>query len=130
MSHPPIPDETERVAHEVIQAAFRVHKALGPGLLESAYEKCLCHELNKGGLSFQSQLEVPLIYDGMKIESGFRIDILVEEILIVELKAVEKVLPIDKAQVITYLKLSKLRLALLLNFNEALLKDGLQRIVI
>jgi len=125
-----VPETTEQVAHAVIQAAFQVHKSLGPGLLESVYEKCLCHELSKEGISFQNQLELPIVYDGFQIDAGMRMDLLVEDSLVVELKAVERLLPIHKAQLLTYLKLSGKRLGLLLNFNVPLLKDGMQRVVL
>lgn len=129
-TYPPIPEETETIAHEVIQAAFRVHKKLGPGLLESVYEKCLCHELNKLSISYQRQLDVPIVYDDLKLDSGLRLDVLVRDRILVELKAVEKLLPVHKAQIITYLKLTGKRLGLLINFNVPLLKEGLQRIVL
>jgi GxxExxY protein len=126
----PIPAETEKVAHEVIQGAFRVHRELGPGLLESVYESCLCHELSKSRLEFKRQLALPIVYDGLRLESGLRIDLLVEDCLIVELKACDGLLPIHQAQTLTYLKLAQVRLGLLINFNVELLKDGLKRIVL
>lgn len=127
--HEPISQEAEKVAHEIIQGAFRVHKALGPGLLESVYESCLCHELTKSNLRFVRQAPLPIVYDELVLESGLRIDLLVEGCVIVELKACEQLLPLHEAQLITYLKLSKIRLGLLINFNVKLLKDGLKRIV-
>lgn len=126
----PIPAEIEEIAHQVIQAAFRVHKKLGLGLLESVYERCLCYELGKAGLEYKRQLELPIHYDELALDSGLRIDILVCDLLIVELKAVEKILPVHKAQLITYLKLAEKRLGLLLNFNVPLLKEGIQRIAL
>jgi GxxExxY protein len=111
----------------IIEAAMRVHSALGPGLLESAYESCLVHELRKMGLIVLSQLLLPVVYDGTKIDAGYRIDCLVEDIVIVELKAVDKVLPIHEAQLLSYLKLSKKPLGLLINFNVVHLKDGIKR---
>lgn len=123
-----IPESTERAASLVIEAAFRVHRQLGPGLLESVYEICLCHELRKLGVSFQRQLVLPVIYDEIRIDAGLRLDLLVENCLIVELKAVESLLPVHEAQLLTYLKLSKHRLGLLINFNSARLKEGLKRL--
>ena len=118
------------MAKEVVDAAFKVHTELGPGLLESVYEVCLAHELIKRGFHVERQVALPVIYDGVKIEVGLRMDMLVEGQLIIELKAVENMLPVHKAQVLTYLKLSKRRLALLINFNVPLIKDGMKRIVL
>lgn len=92
--HEPITDDTEKIAHEIIQAAFRVHKALGPGLLESVYESCLCHELVKSNLKFVSQEKLPIVYDGLVLESGLRIDLLVEDRVVVELKSCDKLIPL------------------------------------
>jgi GxxExxY protein len=127
--HEPISDEVERIAHEIIQCAFRVHKVLGPGLLESVYEACLCHELTKSNLSFVRQAVLPIVYGDLVLETGLRIDLLVESCVIVELKACEKLSSLHEAQLITYLKLSNNRLGLLINFNVRLLKEGLKRIV-
>jgi GxxExxY protein len=124
----PIPDRANQAAREVVDAALAVHRALGPGLLESVYEICLCHELSKRGVRFQRQLNLPVIYDSMRLEGGLRLDLVVEECVIVEIKAVEKMYPLYEAQLITYLKLSGCRLGLLINFNVPLLKDGLKRI--
>ena len=112
----------------IIDAAMRVHTALGPGLLESAYEACLLHELRKLGLHAQTQVTLPIFYDGVKIDAGYRIDLLVEDALIVELKAMDKILPIHEAQLLSYLKLSNKTLGLLINFNVVHLKDGLKRL--
>ncbi len=128
--HELIPDETERIASEVIEAAFRVHRALGPGLLESVYEICLCHELTMMGVATKKQLELPIRYNDIQVESGLRIDILASDCVIIELKAVEKLLPLFEAQLLTYLKLSNQRLGLLINFNVKLLKDGIKRMVL
>jgi GxxExxY protein len=122
-------EELDALAHQVVDAAFRVHTQLGPGLLESVYEICLVHELSKRGLGLERQVALPVFYDGVRIEAGFRLDLVVAGELIVELKAVESLLPIHKAQVLTYLKLSRLRLALLINFNVPLIKDGIRRII-
>jgi GxxExxY protein len=125
-----IPEETERLAKVAVDAAFTVHKTLGPGLLESVYEVCLCHELNKRGVPFRSQVTLPVIYDGVRLDAGLRLDILVAESLILELKAVEKHNSLFEAQLLTYLKLTGHRLGLLINFNVPLLKDGIKRIVL
>ena len=126
----PIPPETERTAALVIEAAFRVHRALGPGLLESVYEACLCHELTKLGVPFQRQVDLPIVYDGKRLESGLRIDVLVANCVEVELKAVETMIPLYEAQMLTYLKLTNQRLGLLINFNVQRLKDGIKRLVL
>ena len=127
--HLPVPEHVEQIATKVMDAAFIVHRTLGPGLLESVYESCLCHELSKAGIAYQSQIAVPIIYDTTKIDGGLRLDVFVESQLICELKAVEKILPIHEAQLLTYLKLANVRLGLILNFNVSLLKDGIKRIV-
>ena len=114
---------------QVIGAAIKVHSALGPGILESAYEACLEYELKQRRISIESQVALPIIYDGKKIDAGYRIDLLVENSLIVELKAVEKINNIHKTQLLSYLKLSDLRLGLLINFNVTRLKEGIHRIV-
>jgi len=111
----------------IIEAAMKVHSALGPGLLESTYEACLLHELRKMGLKAVSQLILPIEYDGVNIDAGYRIDCLVEDLVIVELKAVEKMVPLYEAQLLTHLKLSKKSLGLLINFNVVHLKDGIKR---
>jgi GxxExxY protein len=127
--HEPICENVERITHEIIQCAFRVHKVLGPGLLESVYEACLCHELTKSNLSFARQAALPIVYDDLVLETGLRIDLLVESCVVVELKACEQLSSLHEAQLITYLKLSNNRLGLLINFNVRLLKEGLKRIV-
>ncbi len=125
----PIPVKTEEVARNVVDAAICVHRAVGPGLLESVYEACLCHELHLRGLSFKAQLPVPIVYKGMRLNTELRIDLLVEDCVLVELKCAESILPVFEAQLLTYLKLTGNRLGLLINFNVALLKDGIKRIV-
>ena len=117
------------IATIVVDSAYRVHVALGPGLLESVYEVALSHEIEKRGLKAERQVAVPLEYDGIRFDEGFRADIFVEEEVIVELKAVEKVLPVHKKQVLTYLRLTNSRLGLLINFGAPLIKDGITRIV-
>ena len=125
----PIPEQTESVVTAVIDAAFHVHTALGPGLLESVYEACLCHELSRRGLSFERQLQLPVVYEGLRLEAGFRLDLVVAGCVIVELKHVEKVLPVHKAQLLTYLKLTGHRVGILLNFNVERIKEGIHRVV-
>jgi GxxExxY protein len=113
---------------EIISAAIEVHKELGPGLLESAYEACLAYELSDRGFNVQSQVEQPVVYRGLHMDCGYRIDLLVDDV-VVELKAVDSLNAVHKAQVLSYLKLSGCRVGLLINFNVKLLKDGVQRIV-
>jgi GxxExxY protein len=124
-----IPIETELIVEQILDGAFAVHRALGPGLLESVYETCLCRELAKRGIQFQRQLDLPISYDGLRLESGLRIDLVVADHIVVELKATEHHQSLYEAQLLTYLKLSNLRLGLLINFNVPLLKDGIRRIV-
>ncbi|NLG26374.1 MAG: GxxExxY protein [Chloroflexi bacterium] len=125
----PIDAATERVAAAIVDAAYHVHRALGPGLLESVYETCLAHELSKRGIDVQRQVVLPIVYDGVTLESGLRLDMVVGGCVVVELKAVEVLLPVHKAQVLAYLRLSGHRLGILLNFNVALIKEGIRRIV-
>ena len=124
-----VPVEVERLATIAVDAAFAVHQELGPGLLESAYEACLSHELRLRGVNHQVQLPVPLNYKGTRIEVGYRADVIVEEKLLAELKAVDQLLPIHTAQVITYLRLKRFPLGLLINFNEILIKHGIHRVL-
>jgi GxxExxY protein len=126
----PIPLTVEQAATKVVDAAYRVHEKLGPGLLEQVYETCLAHELTKQGLNIRRQIELPVIYDGLQIDAGYRIDILVNDCLVLELKAVENILPLHKAQLMTYLKLANCRLGLLINFNVPLIKVGIKRVVL
>ena len=126
----PIPKETDEVASKIVDAAFAVHTALGPGLLESVYEVYLLHELNKRGLKAERQVLLPVVYDNLRLDAGFRLDLVVEERVVVELKAVEALLPVHKAQVLTYLKLSGHRLGILVNFNSPLMKQGIRRIAL
>lgn len=126
----PIPQETESVAKVVTDAAFKVHSALGPGLLESVYEVCLAHELKRREIEVKTQVTLPVVYEDLRLDSGLRLDMIVADRLIVELKAVEKMLPLFEAQLLTYLKLTGLRLGLLINFNVPLIKNGIKRIVL
>jgi len=114
----------------VIGLAIEVHRTLGPGLLESAYEGCLCYELGQAGLVFQKQVPLPVVYKEVRLDCGYRIDIMVEKSLVIELKTVEKLLPVHDAQLLTYLRLSGCSVGLLMNFNVPVLKDGLRRLVI
>ncbi|MCI0343698.1 MAG: GxxExxY protein [Planctomycetales bacterium] len=122
--------EFNRVSGQIVEAAFAVHSALGPGLLESVYEVCLCHELSKQGLTVERQVTLPVVYDGLRLDAGLRLDLLVESMVVVELKAVETLLPVHLAQLLTYLKLSRHRLGLLINFNVPAIKDGIKRVVL
>ena len=126
----PIQPATERVAREVIDAAFRVHSALGPGLLEGVYETCLVHELTQRGLRVMRQVAVPIVYDTLRLEAGLRLDLVVDDCVVVELKAVEALLPVNQAQLLSYLRLTGHRLGLLLNFNVPLIRDGIKRMVL
>ena len=126
----PLPAEIERLAKQTVDASIKVHRALGPGLLESVYETCLAHELRQRGLKVETQVTIPVIYDGVCLEAGLRLDLLINKQFIVEVKAVEQMNRIFKAQVLTYLKLANLRLALLINFNVPLLRDGLERVIL
>ena len=121
--------DINRLSSKIIGAAVEVHKALGPGLLESTYEKCICHELTLRGLSFDCQKSLAVIYKGENLDCGYRLDLVVEDRIIVELKSCEAIEPIHKAQLLTYLKLSGLSLGLLLNFNVPVMRDGIVRIV-
>ena len=124
-----IPEETERIAKSIVNCIFNVHSNLGPGLLESVYELCLCQELKTACLKFQRQKELPITYKGLRIDSGLRVDIVVEDRIILELKSVEDIIPVHMAQLMTYLKLSNMHLGFLVNFNVPLIKDGIKRII-
>jgi GxxExxY protein len=119
--------ELNDLSEKIIGCAIKVHRTLGPGLLESTYEVCLVHELKKAGLKVEKQVPLPVIYDGIQLDTGYQLDILVEEIIILELKSVENLLPIHEAQLLTYLKLANKKLGLLINFNVTLLKNGIKR---
>jgi len=130
MSFTPITDEEDRIGKLIVDSAFAVHKNLGPGLLENVYEICFCHELQKRGISFQRQAVVPIIYDDIRFDEGLRIDVLVEDLVVCELKAVEGMNPLHTAQLLTYLKLSKKRLGYLINFNVPLIRNGIKRVAL
>ena len=117
------------VAKIVVDVAFQIHKRLGPGLLESVYEAVMLHELRKRGLHVENQVPIPVEWDGIRLEVGFRADLIVERCLIVELKSVEQINPVHKKQLLTYLRLANCRLGLLINFNTELIKNGISRIV-
>lgn len=121
--------ELNKISEEIIGAAMQVHTTLGPGLLESAYEACLKYELEQKGLKVLSQVGLPVFYKGVKIDIGYRIDLLVEDAVIVELKSVKELTPLHNAQLLSYLKLSELQLGLLINFNVVRLKSGIKRMV-
>lgn len=123
-------EDIEALAHRVIGACIEVHRCLGPGLLESAYEACLVHELNLLGISFERQLSLPVIYKGFKVDCGYRMDLVVDGRLVVELKAVEVILPIHEAQLLTYLRLTGCSLGLIANFHARSMKEGLRRMVL
>lgn len=119
----------EELTGQIIGAAIEVHKQLGPGLLESTYQACRCHELELRGISFECQKPLPLEYKGIKLECGYRIDLLVAGLVIVEIKSVEALAPIHEAQLLTYLKLTGVKVGLLINFNVVVLKSGIRRLV-
>ena len=121
--------DINELTSSIIGCAIEVHKELGPGLLESVYKECLFFELKQAGFQVEKEVSVPILYKGHKLSSGFRIDLLVENRVIIELKAVTEVHPIYEAQTLTYLKLKKAEIGLLINFNEKMLKDGIQRVI-
>jgi GxxExxY protein len=120
----------EAIAKKIVDAAYTVHKTLGPGLLEKIYEVCFCHELAKRGLKYLRQVDLPIIYNGMTFDEGLRLDVLVENIIICELKAVDEVNPVWKAQLLSHLKLTGKQLGFLINFNVPLIKNGIHRMVL
>jgi GxxExxY protein len=126
----PIAPDVERVGKAFLDAAFKVHTALGPGLLESVYETTVAYEIRKSGLTVVTQVSVPIIYDSQKLETGFRLDMLLENCVIAELKSVESMNSVYEAQIMTYLRLSNIRLGFLINFNVKHLKDGIKRFVL
>ena len=120
----------EELTKKIIGAAIEVHRALGPGLMESVYEECLCHELHLRGLSFQRQLSIPVLYKGVKLDCGYLLDVLVEDTVILELKCAERIIPVHEAQLLTYMKLLKKPVGFVINFNVPVLKQGLVRRVL
>jgi len=121
--------EADKLARTTVDAALKVHRLLGPGLLESTYEHCLAHELASRGLRARRQVALPIMYEGLPLDAGYRIDMLVEEAIVVEIKAVEALTRLHEAQILTYLKLSGRQLGLLMNFNVELFKDGVRRFI-
>lgn len=119
----------EDLTRSILGCAIKVHRALGPGLLESAYQACMAHEMQRMGLSIQREVQVPLVYEGLEVDCGYRLDFLVEGSVVIELKAVERLLAIHEAQVLTYLKVTGLRVGLLLNFNAVTIPKGTRRLI-
>jgi GxxExxY protein len=128
--HEPIDQEINRVSGQIVDSAIKIHTLFGPGLLESAYKLCLAHELSNRGLSVRVEVGVPVVYEGLELERGYRLDMLVQDLVIVEVKAVDALHPIHTAQLITYLKLSEKRVGLLLNFQVMHMKEGIKRVVV
>jgi GxxExxY protein len=126
----PLPVDLEETGRKIVDAAFTVHKNLGPGLLEKVYEICFCHELTKRGLSYQRQIDIPVVYDGLIFEEGLRLDVLVENQVICELKALETVNPVWDAQIMSHLKLTNNRLGYLINFNVSNIGKGISRFIV
>ncbi len=123
-------DAEQALTREIIAAAIEVHKSLGPGLLESVYQACLCHELELRKIPFRQQIEMPITYKDVKLDCGYRIDLIISDKVVVELKSVQDILPVHEAQLLTYLHLTGLRIGLLVNFNVAVLKNGIRRRVL
>ena len=130
MTFTPLSEKEEHIARKIVDAAYAVHKTLGPGLLEKVYEVCFCHELSKREVQYQRQVDIPIIYDGITFNEGLRLDVLVEELIICELKAVDEMNPVWEAQILSYLKLTGKRLGFLINFNVPLIKKGIKRIIL
>jgi len=129
MNFKPLSEGIEKIAKKVIDAAYVVHKELEPGLLEKVYEICFCYELSKRDLKFKRQVNIPIVYDGKMLDESFRIDVLIEDKIICEIKAVIEMNPVYEAQILTYMKLTNKRLGFLINFNVPLIKDGIKRIM-
>lgn len=130
MEYITLSEKEEQIAKEIVNAAYIVHKKLGPGLLESVYEVCFCYELNKAGLIAERQISVPVIYEGITFDVGFRLDVLVEDLVICELKAIDLMHPVFEAQLLSHLKLTKKRLGFLINFNVPVIKQGVKRMIL
>jgi len=124
-----ITERTEAIAKIVVNSAFKVHKELGPGLLERVYEICLAHEIRKTGLDVKRQIDIPIVYDGIEFSEGLRLDLLIEDCIIIEVKAVEQINPVWDAQIISHLKLLNKDLGFLINFNVPLIKSGIRRFI-
>lgn len=123
-------EKEESIAKNIVDAAYTVHKELGPGLLEKIYEVCFCHELSKRGLRYQRQVDIPIVYDGITFDEGLRLDVFVEGLIICELKAIEEMNPVWEAQLLSHLKLTGKHLGFLINFNVPLIKNGIKRIIL
>ena len=130
MKFKPLSKREEYIAERIVDAAYAVHKTLGPGLLEKVYEICFCHEISKRGLENKRQVDIPIIYDGITFDEGLRLDVLVEGLIICELKAVDDMNPVWEAQLLSHLKLTGKRLGFLINFNVPLIKKGIKRIIL
>ena len=130
MNYKPLSKIEESIAKKIVDAAYTVHKILGPGLLEKVYEVCFCHELFKRGLKNKRQIDIPIAYDGISFDEGLRLDVLVEDLVICELKAVDQMNPVWESQIISHLKLTGKRLGFLINFNVPLIKNGIKRIIL
>jgi GxxExxY protein len=130
MTFAPLSEREERIGKAVIEAAYAVHSALGPGLLESVYELCFCHELKKRGFSFERQVAVPVVYDDLTFDAGLRLDVLIEDLVVCELKAADRSNPVFMAQILTQLKLTGKRLGYLINFNVPIIKRGIKRVIL
>jgi len=126
----PISEEEEKIGRAIVDAAYRVHKELGPGLLERVYEVCFCHVLRSEGYEVQRQLDIPIAFEGIVFDEGLRLDVLVNDLVICELKALDNVNPVWEAQLLSHLKLTEKRLGFLINFNVPLIKDGIKRMVL
>ncbi len=122
-------DRLNSLTEKIIGCSIEVHRSLGPGLLESAYEECLCYELAQNHLSFRRQVPLPVVYKGVNLDCGYKLDIIVEDLVILEIKAVERLIPIHEAQLLSYLRMLDMRVGLLLNFHQSVLKYGIKRIV-
>lgn len=127
MEYEPLSKREEWLGKEIVDCAYKVHYSLGPGLLEKVYEICFCHELAKNGIGFQRQIDIPIVYDGLTFDEGLRLDVMVEDLIICELKAIEQVNPVWEAQILSHLTLTGKRLGYLMNFNVALIKNGIRR---
>ena len=130
MKFKPLSKTEESIARKIVDSSYTVHRTLGPGLLERVYEVCFCHELSKRGVKYQRQVDIPVVYDGLVFDEGLRLDVLVEELIICELKAVDEMNPVWEAQILSHLKLTGKRLGFLINFNVPLIKNGIKRIIL
>jgi GxxExxY protein len=122
--------EINKITEEIIKCAIEVHRNLGPGLLESAYEECLCYEFGLHSIPFRRQIVLPVVYKGANLDCGYRLDLLIDDLVVVEIKSVERILPLYEAQLLTYLKLGRWHVGLILNFNVPIMKQGIKRLVL